>query len=268
MPAGGLWSRLAALHINFGFLPSALLGEALGIGGGCFGATIALRRAGAGADRRVRARCATNWPTTTAMGAAVRELGLATVLSPYIVENSVSETNLASLWRHELRWARTVAGDGAGRLCCVGGDARGGARAAARRLSAAALDRGCWFLAMSLLLRWGSAAAIARSAGPAARRDCGCCRCAMLLSFAVFLGSFCGRSVSWRDQLFRVEPSGRIDVEGDKPVMMKTLFLQPPSFDGFDGGAGSRYQAQARDPLVLVSRPGWRSRRRWCRAAS
>jgi hopanoid biosynthesis associated radical SAM protein HpnJ len=27
-------------------------------------------------------------------------------------------------------------------------------------------------------------------------------------------------------------------------AMMKTLFLQPPSFDGFDGGAGSRYQAK------------------------
>ena len=26
--------------------------------------------------------------------------------------------------------------------------------------------------------------------------------------------------------------------------MMRTLFLHPPSFDGFDGGAGSRYQAR------------------------
>src|ERR1700729_1471831 len=26
--------------------------------------------------------------------------------------------------------------------------------------------------------------------------------------------------------------------------MLKTLFLQAPSFDGFDGGAGSRYQAR------------------------
>ncbi|HTD65813.1 MAG TPA: hopanoid biosynthesis associated radical SAM protein HpnJ, partial [Candidatus Limnocylindria bacterium] len=26
--------------------------------------------------------------------------------------------------------------------------------------------------------------------------------------------------------------------------MMSTLFLSPPSFDGFDGGAGSRYQAR------------------------
>ncbi|GGC31601.1 hopanoid biosynthesis associated radical SAM protein HpnJ [Siccirubricoccus deserti] len=28
------------------------------------------------------------------------------------------------------------------------------------------------------------------------------------------------------------------------PVTMRTLFLQAPSFDGFDGGAGSRYQAR------------------------
>src|SRR6516165_4011812 len=40
---GGFWSELGALHINFGFLPSALVAAALGIGHGCFGATIALR---------------------------------------------------------------------------------------------------------------------------------------------------------------------------------------------------------------------------------
>jgi hypothetical protein len=38
------------------------------------------------------------------------------------------------------------------------------------------------------------------------------------LSFVVFLGSFFGRNVSWRDQLFRVEPGGQLTVEGDKPV--------------------------------------------------
>ena len=41
---GGTWSDFGAMHINFGFLPSALVAEALGLGGGCFGATIALRR--------------------------------------------------------------------------------------------------------------------------------------------------------------------------------------------------------------------------------
>jgi hypothetical protein len=29
-----------------------------------------------------------------------------------------------------------------------------------------------------------------------------------------------------------------------KESTMKTLFLHPPSFDGFDGGAGARYQAK------------------------
>ena len=28
------------------------------------------------------------------------------------------------------------------------------------------------------------------------------------------------------------------------PDYLRTLFLHPPSFDGFDGGAGSRYQAR------------------------
>ena len=42
---GGVWSDLGALHINFGFLPNALLADALDVGGGCFGATIALSRA-------------------------------------------------------------------------------------------------------------------------------------------------------------------------------------------------------------------------------
>ena len=28
------------------------------------------------------------------------------------------------------------------------------------------------------------------------------------------------------------------------PEMMKTLFLNPPSYEGFDSGAGARYQAR------------------------
>ena len=72
------------------------------------------------------------------------------------------------------------------------------------------------FLAISCALRWASAATIAWMLRlPIAGlwllpvRD--------LLSFAVFIGSFCGRNVSWRDQLFRIEPSGRIVVDGDGP---------------------------------------------------
>jgi len=105
-PTGGFWSLLGAMHINFSFLPNALLGEAIGTGGGCFGATIALRREvleRIGGFTRLRNELADDHR----MGAAVRALGLSVVLSPYIVENRVTEPDFTSLWRHELRWART-----------------------------------------------------------------------------------------------------------------------------------------------------------------
>jgi ceramide glucosyltransferase len=71
---------------------------------------------------------------------------------------------------------------------------------------------GC--VVFSMLLRWASAMAIAH------RLDLPTTGLWLLplrdaLSFAVFIASFCGRNVSWRDQLFRVEPSGRMSVERD-----------------------------------------------------
>jgi len=212
LPTGGLWSRLGALHINFGFLPSALIGELLGAGGGCFGATIALRRAvleQIGGLAVVRDELADDHR----IGAAVREAGFATALSPYLVATSVSEPSLKGLWQHELRWARTV------RLMAPLGFAGSVVTHTVALTALAALICGfsltsLMFLAMSCALRWASAAAIARTLRlPVAGlwllplRD--------LLSFAVFIGSFCGRNVSWRDQLFRIEPSGRIIVERD-----------------------------------------------------
>lgn len=212
VPTGGLWSRVAALHINFGFLPGAIVGEAIEVGDGCFGATIALRRdvlRRIGGFARVRNELADDYR----MGAAVRELGLNTVLSPYIVENRVSESSFTSLWRHELRWARTS------RMMAPGGFAGSIVThtVMVAALAAALFGSGieAWgFVAASLVLRWISAAAIAHWLDlPRAGlwllplRDA--------LSFAVFLGSFCGRSVLWRDQLFRVAPDGRMSVEGD-----------------------------------------------------
>jgi ceramide glucosyltransferase len=157
--AGGLWSVLAALHINYSFLPGALAGAALGVGGGCFGATLAVRRdvlERIGGFARLRNELADDHR----MGSAVRRLGLATVLSPYIVENRVSEPSLASLWRHELRWARTskemapagFAGSLITHTIVIGA------------LAGAALGHGpvvCGVALLSALLRWGSAAAMA-----------------------------------------------------------------------------------------------------------
>jgi ceramide glucosyltransferase len=209
---GGKWSEVGAMHINFGFLPSALVAEALGLGGGCFGATIALRRETferIGGFTRLRDELADDHR----IGDEVRALGLAVVLSPYVVEARVSEPSFAGLWRHELRWARTV------RAVAPAGFAGSflAHPVAIAALGAAMTGFGltsCIFVVISCALRWASARAIASALGvPPAKpwllpvRDA--------LSFAVFVASFCGRTVFWRDQNFRAEASGRMTVDGD-----------------------------------------------------
>jgi len=210
---GGKWSELGALHINFGFLPSALVAAALGIDLGCFGATIALRRdtlCRIGGFVPVRDELADD----QRIGEAVRALRLAVVLSRYLVEARVSEPSFAALWRHELRWARTVrtitpAGFVGSVLTHVVAIAALGAVATGFGLTASI------FLGISLLLRWTTAGVIAGALGLAANglwllpvRD--------TLSFAVFVASFFGRAVFWRDQFFQVEPSGRMSIDGDR----------------------------------------------------
>ena len=49
--------------------------------------------------------------------------------------------------------------------------------------------------------------------------------------------------------------------------MMRSLFLHPPSYEGFDGGAGSRYQAK-REVRSFWYPTCSRSRRRSCPGAS
>jgi len=211
----GKWSELGALHINFGFLPSVLVAEALGIDRGCFGATIALRRgtlSRIGGFARVRDELADD----QRIGEAVREGGLAVVLSRYLVEAQVWEPSLAGLWRHELRWARTVrmvapAGFTGSVLTHTVAISALGAVATGFGLTA------CIFLVMSLMLRWASARVIAGALGLSSTklwllpfRDA--------LSFAVFIASFFGRRVFWRDQMFQVAPSGRMSVDGDQAL--------------------------------------------------
>ncbi|MGH7029566.1 MAG: bacteriohopanetetrol glucosamine biosynthesis glycosyltransferase HpnI [Stellaceae bacterium] len=213
VPTGGVWSELGALHINFEFLPGALIGEVLGLGRGCFGATIALRRQileRIGGFARFRDELADDHR----LGEAVRAAGLKVVLSRHVVEARVSEPSLAALWRHELRWARTVRG-----LTPFG---HAGSVVShplmVAALAAAVTGFGltsCIFLAITALLRWSCAKATASALGVRAPR-------ALLLpardalSFAVFVASFFGRRVFWRDQNFHVEPGGRMTVDGDK----------------------------------------------------
>jgi ceramide glucosyltransferase len=211
----GKWAELGELHINFGFLPSVLVADALGIDRGCFGATIAMRRdtlrriGGLGAVRNELA-------DDQRIGELVRRQGLAVVLSRYLVEARVAEPSLAALWRHELRWARTV------RTIAPAGFA-GSVLTHAMPISAVGVAAtgfvlpACLLLVVSVMLRWVSARVIAAALGlPTTKlwllplRDA--------LSFAVFVASFFVRRVFWRDQHFQVAPSGRMSADGDQAL--------------------------------------------------
>jgi ceramide glucosyltransferase len=159
----GKWAELGALHINFGFLPSVLAAEALGINRGCFGATIALRRetlSRIGGFTAVRNELADD----QRIGEEVRAQGLVVVLSRYLVEARVSEPSLAGLWFHELRWARTI------RTIAPAGFA-GSVLTHAVAISALGVAvtgfslTACAFLVISVLLRWVSARVIAGALG-------------------------------------------------------------------------------------------------------
>lgn len=212
---GGLWSDLAASHINHGFLPEVLVSQALGYAPGCFGATIALSRATLD-DIGGLAAVEDELADDHALGMAARGLGHHVLMSPHIVDNVIVEGGIAELFRHELRWARTI------RLLAPIGYTfsivtQPVILAALAVGTGAQPEAALMVLAASLVWRCATVRAIDRALGLAATplwkvliRD--------VLSFAVFVASFFARTVTWRDSTFRVSPKGQLVVDGDSPA--------------------------------------------------
>lgn len=102
----GIAARLGALHMSHIFLPSALIGEAIGRQD-CLGGTMALRRdtlARIGGLQALVGHLADD----NVLGRLVRRLGLAVRIAETLPAVTVQERSLRALWQHELRWARTI----------------------------------------------------------------------------------------------------------------------------------------------------------------
>jgi ceramide glucosyltransferase len=204
----GFWSRLAAMGLTYQFLPSVAVGVTLGLATPCMGSTIALTRETLGRIGGFEA-FADQLADDYAIGAAVRALGLKSVVAPVIVVHQSAEGSLGELIRHELRWARTIKGvDPAGfagsgvmhaiPLALIGVILLAAAPASLAVLAAALI---CRFWMMS---RADKAAGAPRGAWPLAPlRD--------ILSLAVFLGAFFGRAVDWRGVRYRVDRQGGLE---------------------------------------------------------
>jgi ceramide glucosyltransferase len=200
------WSRMAAAGISWGFLPSVIVGVACRLAHPCMGSTIALRRETLDAIGGF-APFADLLADDHAIGAAVRALGLKVEVAAPIVLHGCSETGLAALWRHELRWNATV------RMLDPAGYAGSAVtHAFAWSLLAVAAGAGGWVVGVALLARLALAARIDQLVGrqtaplwwlPA--RD--------LLSFGLYLAAFFTRSVDWRGSRLHMAPNGRMSAE-------------------------------------------------------
>ena len=199
------WAKLGVMAIDYHFLPNVLVGLATGLAQPCFGSTIALRRetlAQIGGFQRVVDQLADDY----ALGAAVRELGLHIAVPPIAIAHHSSEASFAALWRHETRWARTIA------LVDPAGFA-GSAITHAFPISILAFVfsgfslNGAGLIVLALASRLILQINIARCFGlPRPRYWLGPLRDA--LSFGVFVMCFFARAVDWRGQRYVVKSDG------------------------------------------------------------
>ncbi|MCR6632768.1 MAG: bacteriohopanetetrol glucosamine biosynthesis glycosyltransferase HpnI [Magnetospirillum sp.] len=201
-PEQGLPSRLGAMGINHGFLPSVLVGRALGRSDGCFGATMALARDTLDQAGGLAA-CAEVLADDYQLGRAVRGTGRSIALAPTLVDTRVDESGWGDLAAHELRWSRTIAS--------VAPLAALASVVTQPALAWAALPTVAWpLLPAALACRWWAVRAQERALGlPTAPlwlivlRD--------WLSLALFTAALCGRSVTWRGRRYRIRRDGTLE---------------------------------------------------------
>lgn len=207
-PASGLWSRLGAMGINHGFLPSALVARAIGRDDGCFGATMALRRdtlEKAGGLSPLKDVLADDW----ALGAMVRARGLRIALAARPVDIMVHEPDFGSLFAHEIRWGRTIAAvDRTSYMASVI------TQPVALALLAALVGAASWpfvgvLMAACAVRLWAIRAEERALVLPQAGLPAVALR--ELLSFVVFIVACCGRSVIWRGRRFVIRRDGTLE---------------------------------------------------------
>jgi ceramide glucosyltransferase len=203
----GLWSRLAAAGINDHFLPAVLVGLKLGLAHPCFGSTIALRSETLrqiGGFEAFSDRLADDY----AIGAAVRASGLQVAIPPLLVDHRCSEQSFTCLFRHELRWARTLRVlNPVGYAGSIVTHPLPFALAAAAIQGFGALGLGVLALALACRLSVPLQVRNLRGGGGTSAwlsplRD--------LLSFAVFLASFLPGPLSWRGHRYTARPDGTL----------------------------------------------------------
>ena len=204
-PTGNGWSQLAAMAINYHFLPSVALGVCLKLASPCFGSTIALRRSTLdeiGGFMPLANVLADDFE----IGRSIRAKGYGFALLPLVTTHACPEMELREVVAHELRWARTIRGiDPAGFFGSGVSHALpiGLIATVLLHFSPVALAALAFTAASRLYLMREVDLATGATAGArwmTLGRD--------LLSFTIFLGALLVNSVSWQGRRFRIDASG------------------------------------------------------------
>ena len=107
VPDGSFSSKLGAMFMNEQFIPSVLVNRLFGPTRHCLGPTNAVRSAVLSAIGGFEA-LAPHLADDFMLGNRIAARGLRVVISRYVVRTIVSDSSLATLWNHELRWHRTI----------------------------------------------------------------------------------------------------------------------------------------------------------------
>ena len=136
----------------------------------------------------------------------ITNLGTRATLSGYVVETSLGDATWAGIWRHQLRWARTIRlskGAGHAGLPITHAGLWAAIAAVSGRVAPAAV-----LLALRITSAFLSGAFVLRST--LAADFCVLSPLWDLYSFAVWLASYAGRKVRWRDRVLTIGADGLI----------------------------------------------------------
>jgi ceramide glucosyltransferase len=205
--AGTVAEGWEAVGIATDFMPSAMVAPLIGVREFGLGSTLAFR---ASDLERIGgfAVCADYLADDYQLAKRITTLGKSVLLSTYVVETSVNDSTWGGVWRHQLRWARTIRISKA--FSYAGLPI---AHAGVWVLMAAAL--GAWVPGLILL---GARIASAFITG------CFVLRSSVataffwvapvwdVYAFAVWLASYTSREVRWRDRILAIDSEGRIQI--------------------------------------------------------
>jgi len=203
--ASGLPGRFEAVGIATDFAPSVLVAPLVGVSGFALGSTMAFRAedlARIGGFASIGDYIADDHE----LGRRIAELGRRVVISTCVVETTVPDTHWGEMWRHQVRWARTI------RLSRGGGYL--GLPLTNATLWAALLAAGGLWRAALALFALRLAAGLATAA--VVLRDRQSLAFAYLVPFrdlaglAIWAAGLFGSTVVWRDARLNLDRKGRI----------------------------------------------------------